>query len=556
MAKWFLATGDIPVDRCWSLLPLFMICALLAMLIPKNSAVFYVAFMEEFGVSHQSASWPLSLNNVMMHIAGRLRIYQIAVLGSMLNFMALIASSFVPSITWMCVTLGIASGVGVGMNLLCLSIYAMLYFDRYRATASGFKYAGTSLAPLIFPMVLSALIRHYHLQGTLLILSAFTANTLPLTMLMKSPKPITSCFWKKRGSGSNPTDCGGTKKNCSASEGSGTIVADSGCTVRAAVETTGIYTSNGVSFTGGVAVSSTLADYESEEKSKDVPQIINKKCHDEYAATVSKPRHANATTPAGKTKEFGSPGHAISGSPLESPFAVKIVQSDYAKIPKTQNQYVTGPAGEPTTSNSELQIRGDRSKTSFFRNPLLYILVATFTIADYTSVTFEATVLDYALDKGVARNKAEPIISYVATSEIVGRLALPFLWEKARLKQNALLVICLLAQTVSFLVMPHATTPVQIVAAAMATGLPAGCVIALKPVLFSNTFGVQRLSICMGVIGIALTPVSLAGPLLIGVFRDGMGSYDNLYRMMSALCITFALAVFAFARLKMPSARE
>ncbi|KAH6932066.1 hypothetical protein HPB50_002816 [Hyalomma asiaticum] len=65
---------DIVVDRCWSLAPLSAMSALLAMLISKNSALFYVAFIDEFGVSHQSASWPLTLNVVMAHVAGTFRI--------------------------------------------------------------------------------------------------------------------------------------------------------------------------------------------------------------------------------------------------------------------------------------------------------------------------------------------------------------------------------------------------------------------------------------------------------------------------------------------------
>lgn len=566
MAKGFYATGDIAVDRCWGLLPLFMMSALLSMLIPKNSALFYVAFMDEFSVSHQSASWPLTLHNVMTHIAGllvwllqdRLSIYHVAILGSLLNLVALIASAFVPNIAWMCITMGIASGVGVGMNLLSLSIFAMLYFDRYRATASGFKYAGTTLAPLIFPIALSAVIRQYDLNGTLLILSAFTANTLPLTMLMKNPKPTTACFRKARDNEQDGNDGKGTRKKCSFIQGSPDPFGDSGHTARNTLGTNEIYASNAFPLAWEVSSSPKMADMKTGQKENDGIPLFNKTCEAQDVEPVSKLRVANGTTlsSAEKTRKYGSFEPPLSLSVSECAFAMKSVRNDYAESHKIDDKCDTGPIREPTRNNSEFKVRDEGSNSSFFLNPVLYLLVATFTIGEYTSNTFESTVLDYALDKGLERKKAEPIISYVAASEIVGRLVVPFLWEKAQLRRSVLLVICLLAEATCFLATPHATTPAQVVAAAMATGLPAGCVIALKPVLLSDNLGVQRLSMCWGILGIAMTPVCLAGPLLIGVFRDSMGSYDNLYRMMSALCVAFALAVFAFSRLKKPTERE
>ncbi|KAL1484344.1 hypothetical protein MTO96_011364 [Rhipicephalus appendiculatus] len=110
----------IATDCCWTLAPLSVLSALLAVLISKNSAIFYVAFMEEFGVSHQSASWPATLCVIMVQSSGllvsllqkKLSIYHIAIGGSLLNFVALIGASFAPNIIWMDITLGILSADG------------------------------------------------------------------------------------------------------------------------------------------------------------------------------------------------------------------------------------------------------------------------------------------------------------------------------------------------------------------------------------------------------------------------------------------------------------
>ncbi|KAK8777619.1 hypothetical protein V5799_029036 [Amblyomma americanum] len=316
MAKELQDRRDIMVDRCWSLAPLSALSALLAMLISKNSALFYVAFVDEFEVSRQSASWPLTLNMVMAHMA--------------------------------------ASEVNEQNVITC----------RVRT------------------------------EGRLVAEDACARNT------------------SARGLGA--------------------------------------------------------------ERGFD-----------------------NSTVP----EERGSNIEAMSSSE-------------------------------------------DNNIVFLLRNPILYILVATFTIGEYTTATLETTVLDYAGDRGAARRQAEPIITYVATAEMVGRLVIPFFWDRARLSRCLLVAMCLMAEALCLVGLPHATSFPQVVATAVITGLPAGCVVALKPVLLSDYFGVEKLSMCWGVAGVFMLPVAFGGPLLIGLFRDSMGSYENLYRMLAALCMGCAAVLF------------
>ncbi|XP_072144762.1 monocarboxylate transporter 9-like [Dermacentor andersoni] len=192
MAGEVMGHKNVVVDSCWTLLPLSALLAMLASMINKNSGLFYVAFMDQFGASRQTASLLVTL------LQKKLSTYQIAVSGCLLNFTGLVASAFAPTAVWMTITLGVVVGVGYGMIVLSLSIYAMVYFHKYRGTASGFKYTGMTLAPIAFPLALSALIRAYELSGTLLLLSAITLHTLPLAMLMNNPRPVTFCCSQTR----------------------------------------------------------------------------------------------------------------------------------------------------------------------------------------------------------------------------------------------------------------------------------------------------------------------------------------------------------------------
>ncbi|KAH6934421.1 hypothetical protein HPB50_024181 [Hyalomma asiaticum] len=51
---------------------------------------------------------------------------------------------------------------------------------------------------------------------------------------------------------------------------------------------------------------------------------------------------------------------------------------------------------------------------------------------------------------------------------------------------------------------------------------------------------------CSGVTGLAMIPLSLASPSIIGSYRDGTGTYDGFYRMLAALDFVAALLFATF----------
>lgn len=598
MAKEFDGRGRrIVTDCCWTVPPLSALTALLTMLITKNSALFYVAFIEEFGISHQSASWPLLLNQIMAHVAGFLvgylqekwSIYHIAVAGSLLNFVALIAASCAPNIVWMIITLGLISGTGICMIMLTLSLYAMLYFDKYRATASGFKYTGMSVAPLAFPMVLSALLREYGLHGTLLILSAFMLNTLPLAMLMNKPKPFKLCCWRNTADPHNDTRDEKTATTTaplrisvpclSFHRSSNKYIVTNGKLGNSAAEGGTVVNTFSPQQTpqwahaeeGGVGRSDIAQDDVHNEESRKADMLLARE-----AVVQSRQGEDNhAFDASGEAKDCIKPGVTSKNSASLSHFGMPLKPKERfhqngtangtANIPNTcfQTKFLVhakdnkaeGDGGitripqltrqeSVTTENEEIPTGGI---LDLLKNPVLYLLVITFGVGEYISITFETTVLDYAVDKGSLKSKAEHVIVYVAAAEMAGRLVVPFFWDRAGFRRSLLVAICLVVEATCLVAMPHATSFGEVVATAVATGLPAGCVVAMKPVLLSDCLGVQKLSICWGIAGIAMLPVALGGPLLIGLFRDTMGSYDNLYRTLAGMCAVFAVLLFGFA---------
>ncbi|KAH7957385.1 hypothetical protein HPB52_018379 [Rhipicephalus sanguineus] len=80
----------------------------------------------------------------------------------------------------------------------------------------------------------------------------------------------------------------------------------------------------------------------------------------------------------------------------------------------------------------------------------------------------------------------------------------------------------------------------------------------VKCVVIADQVGTERTAACWGISGLAIIPLSLANPVIIGFFRDAGGSYDNFYRMLSGinLFVTIQFALYLVCRKPRKSVTE
>ncbi|XP_072143023.1 monocarboxylate transporter 13-like [Dermacentor andersoni] len=131
----------------------------------RGCRFFYVAFMREFGVDRQHASWPTSVYLAMDDVSGIVVaclqkyycVSTISLIGTALFCVGILTSQFAPNIAWMTVTFGIIQGCGTGIVSVAVTVILMMYFDRYRGVATGIRYAGYSLSSLLYPPILAQL---------------------------------------------------------------------------------------------------------------------------------------------------------------------------------------------------------------------------------------------------------------------------------------------------------------------------------------------------------------------------------------------------------------
>ncbi|CAN7941806.1 unnamed protein product, partial [Ixodes pacificus] len=117
----------------------------------------------------------------------RYSIRYIAVAGSVVGWIGIIASGFAPNIIWMSITMGVIHSIGNGAVFLAVKIFTVMYFEKYRSTALGIASVGITVAGFVFPKLLLYLRSAYGFSNTLLLLGALSMNSTPLIFLLKVP---------------------------------------------------------------------------------------------------------------------------------------------------------------------------------------------------------------------------------------------------------------------------------------------------------------------------------------------------------------------------------
>ncbi|KAK8756417.1 hypothetical protein V5799_000881 [Amblyomma americanum] len=202
----------------------------------------------------------------------------------------------------------------------------------------------------------------------------------------------------------------------------------------------------------------------------------------------------------------------------------------------------------PSTGHELSSERNDRvGISSLLVSPTFYALVLGALTVDYTVTVVNSTIVDYARDRGVDRATAELSMTYCAPAIFLGRLLLPLAADAGLIGRTSLASLCLACMAASALVLPHTAAFVTYIFAQVLLAFFLSCLGTLKAVLAADNFGAEAVPAYYGANGIALVPVLLANPSLTGYFRDTMGSYDNLFRLMAGLHLITSAIYFVLA---------
>lgn len=183
-------------DTCWSVPVAAAFITFLSCIASSSYGFLYVLFMQKYQLSREQAAWPQTslvisgscVGLLVSMVQKKFSIYHITLAGGVIASVGLATASLAPNIAWLSVTFGVIQGAGIGTTLLGVAMYLLLYFDKYKATATAIKDVGTVAAGVAGVPWISLLVKKYGIQGSLLLSAALTIHILPIVMLIKTPR--------------------------------------------------------------------------------------------------------------------------------------------------------------------------------------------------------------------------------------------------------------------------------------------------------------------------------------------------------------------------------
>jgi MFS family permease len=194
--------------------------------------------------------------------------------------------------------------------------------------------------------------------------------------------------------------------------------------------------------------------------------------------------------------------------------------------------------GRPTAAEVAAELQGDGAapapgegtrqsrewtRHEVLRVPLLWTLIVPFALSLAAQVGFLVHQIS-VLEPHVGEGRAALIVSATTIAALLGRIALGLLSDRVDLR--SLSAVNIGAQGLALAAMAGSPSPTVLVAASLVFGLGVGNLITLPPLLAREEFGQRSFGTVFGLVGAASQAGVAAGPGLMGVLRDALGSYQ------------------------------
>ncbi|XP_054923180.1 monocarboxylate transporter 1-like [Dermacentor andersoni] len=178
---------------------------------------------------------------------------------------------------------------------------------------------------------------------------------------------------------------------------------------------------------------------------------------------------------------------------------------------------------------------------ALFSTPSFYVLLGAILVGDYTGVEFLSTIVDYGVDKGFELGSAQHLVTFSSAGQLVGRIIVPVLADCVPFTRRPLYAFSLVTFGVCMMTMPLVDLILPALALATLAGVAQGYILCIRYVLLAEYLGVERTAASSGIVGVAMVPMSLVSPVIIGHFRDATGSYDSYYQMLGIISLVAAV---------------
>ncbi|KAG8182991.1 hypothetical protein JTE90_027478 [Oedothorax gibbosus] len=571
----------------------------------RMSGILFVAFIDAFGVDRRTASAPFSVKastrNLLGPVVGILGqkygVRNVCIMGGIVSSLGTVLCFFATDITWVTVLFGGLGGVGTALVVTLPQVVIGQHFDKYRTTAAGMAFSGGCVGAFIFPSLIDYLLKSYGLQGTLLVLGAVIAQTIPAAMILRKPSWLKSNVPKvivssvdENGEGNEVEGARVWQPNIAYLRKNAELVAkmvsakvsmlekdnkDMSINVLCVLEEMeDLYRSLQASKessnfqqnlnmiakdkTGEFFIqkeelcvkksllavpASTFNPIGSLSKSKSVPDLSK--------LSLETPRESLMTNL--KSLHCMKSPQIVSLFPEEQKRKVLKVSRELRKLylARTKTKSIKITPKDPQKAALEKTQNASISKEESARKdglldlvktavrlhtkPLFLMICLCRCVHFITFLPVMTTIVDYVKDKGFQPEDGNYAIAALSLGDLVGRLCFGWVTDKGYLKISKYMLLVMILQGASTASLPMMHTRVALFVCLAVFGMLQGSLFVRHPVLVSMYMDRSEQSIAMGCVNFFSGLLGFGLPTYIGYFRDTLNSYDGIFYVNGAL---------------------
>lgn len=479
----------------------------------------FVALVTYFHESREATSWVISLNMSLAMLLGPvwglltkfLSLRTQTLLGCAVVGASSIGCFFARSLTAVIILQGVCGGIGQGIVMPTKDLLIGYHFRKYRGSANGIYFIGGTLAAFAYPMILLLLIQEYTLGGALLITGGLQLNSLAGSLFYRKPPWAKEQDLRKSTRDAAETTLSGSVKVCQES--------------------------------GNTENPAPVELLESEKK--EVSESQGKEHSSVGAANCEKIVFDVGCLGEKEQPNTRKDADAVVGGAQESVYTFTSACADIELLSdkRTQNGLKEKVAAQQEHPAASSRNTGSRN-FDFFKHPVFYMVFISCVFSAFSMVVFTVLV-DYVKEKGFTAQDGAILLSVRAIGDAVSRPLSGVLSDRRLVGRRTLMCLSKVTVACACALIPLAQSYAALLVLCVVLGWSSGTAVVLYVPIMADHLGVKNLGLSMGICRMAMGVGHLTCPMIIGHFKDQLGTYEGVFYLSSTTCLLVASLWFA-----------
>ncbi|XP_015905079.2 uncharacterized protein [Parasteatoda tepidariorum] len=522
----------------------------------------FVSILDRYGADRNAASFPFALAYCARSLSGpfagyfgeKLGLQRVTQIGCLLCAIGIGGCFFAESIIIIDICFGLIFGFGLGWATAVVPEIINQHFDRHRAKGQGIVFGGSGLGSSLFPPLLELVLLHFGTSGTFLIISAIILNSIPVTMLLNKPKPEKSESLK-------PSSAGESNLKTKQSSVCHAIEKEKESNLKLKFDSRKFEFYNKLANDVSDVKSTDVSEFQLHPDS--IFSFVPSSLSDQNTLNSTPVRLLSYTSTEPlefrrwqknilerHSKQMDTDvlnNQNLKNQKQTSSVINTQVLKDQVHTPAVLNcsvlndqiYYINNKFRTITTNSKKPTSQESSNSISVLWNPVFLLITLIQSLHFYVMYMFLTITIDIVRDKGVERDHEVYFVMALSFFDTIGRFLLASVTDHGYITVANFSAICFALIGLMCLMLVFVSGFSATLTAICLLGLILGGNTTSLPGTLNEFIEKKNRAMAMASRLLLYAPMSFTMSPLIGIFREGMGSYDGLLYMMlgmSMLC--------------------